>query len=243
MKTSDYIVDKINRFPKNYVFTYIDFILEVNKREAIIKHLNRMVAAGKINKLSKGKYYKPQESVFGTLPPEQYQIVKDLLEDDDKRIGYITGYSIYNSLGLTTQISNVIQIGKQQTRASFKRGRFKIAFIKQKNTITKENIKLLQLLDAIRFIKKIPDTTIDKSCKRLLVLLQELSANEQQQLIRLAFKYAPATRALLGALLSSVQTDKVLRLYDLNKTLNPITKYNIAVSETILPTAKSWNIK
>ena len=243
MKVSDYIVDKINRFPKNYVFTYMDFIPEVNKREAIIKHLNRMVVAGKINKLSKGKYFKPQDSVFGTLLPEQYQIVKDLLEDKEKRIGYITGYSIYNSLGLTTQISNVIQIGKQQTRASIKRGRFKIAFIKQKNTITKENIPLLQLLDAIRFIKKIPDTTIDKSCKRLLVLLQELNANEQQQLIRLAFKYAPATRALLGALLSSIDIKEALILYDLHASLNPITTYNIAVSETILPTAKSWNIK
>jgi len=202
-----------------------------------------MVAAGKINKLSKGKYYKPQESVFGNLLPEQYQIVKDLLENDDKRIGYITGYSIYNSLGLTTQISNVIQIGKQQTRASIKRGRFKISFIKQKNTITKENIKLLQLLDAIRFIKKIPDTTIDQSCTRLLVLLQDLPANEQQQLIRLAYKYAPATRALLGALLSSIDIKETLMLYDLHASLNPITTYNIAVSANILPTANSWNIK
>lgn len=220
----------------------MDFIPEVNKREAIIKHLNRMVVAGKINKLSKGKYYKPQESVFGTLLPEQYQIVKDLLEDDDKRIGYITGYSIYNSLGLTTQISNVIQIGKQQTRASFKRGRFKITFIKQKNTITKENIPLLRLLDAIRFIKKIPDTTVDKSCKRLLVLLEELSIAEQQQLIKLAYKYAPATRALLGALLSSIVIKEPLLLYDLNASLNPITTYKIPVSESVLPTAKSWNI-
>lgn len=243
MKTSYYIVDKINRFPRNYVFTYMDFIQEVNKREAIIKHLNRMVAAGKIDKLSKGKYFKPQESVFGALLPEQYQIVKDLLEQNDKRIGYITGYSIYNSLGLTTQISNVIQIGKQQTRASFKRGRFKIGFVKQKNTITKENIPLLQLLDAIRFIKKIPDTTIDKSCKILLTLLQGLSTKEQQQLIKLAYKYTPATRALLGALLSNLEIKAPLLLYDLYASLNPITTYNIAVSKTTLPTVNSWNIK
>ena len=243
MKTSDYIVDKINRFSKNYVFTYMDFIQEVNKREAIIKHLNRMVTSGKINKLSKGKYYKPQESIFGALLPQQYQIVKDLLEEDDKRVGYITGHSIYNSFGLTTQISSVIQIGKQQTRASFKRGHYTIAFIKQKNIINKENIKSLQLLDAIRFIKKIPDTTIDKSCKIFLVLLQNLSINEQQQLIRLAYKYSPATRALLGALLSSIEIKETPMLNDLYKSLNPITKYTIAVSETVLPTAKYWNIK
>ena len=75
----------------------MNFDTGVNKREAIIKHLNRMVKAGKINKLSKGKYYKPQETVFGTLLPEQCQIVKDLLEDGDKRIGYITGCSVYKN--------------------------------------------------------------------------------------------------------------------------------------------------
>ena len=102
---------------------------------------------------------------------------------------------------------------------------------------------MLQLLDAIRFIKKIPDTTVDKSCKRLLSLLQDLSANEQQQLIRLAYKYSPATRALLGALLSNFKIKEAQMLNDLYKSLNPITRYTIVVSETVLPTAKSWNIK
>jgi len=72
-----------------------------------------------------------------------------------KITGYITGYSIYNQLGLTTQVGNTIQIGKNQVRPGFKRGRYTISFIRQKNTITKANIPLLQLLDAIRYIKKI----------------------------------------------------------------------------------------
>ena len=242
MKTSEYIEDKINRLSKNYVFTYMDFLTEVNKREAIIKHLNRMVKSGKINKLSKGKYYKPQESVFGTLLPEQYQIVKDLLEEGGKRIGYITGYSSYNSLGLTTQISNIIQIGKQQTRPKLKRGRFTITFIKQKNTINKENIPLLRLLDVIRFIKKIPDTTVDKSCKRLLMLLSELNNDDKVQIIKLSFKYSPGTRALLGALLSNTRINENELLNELFKSLNPITTYDIPVSEEVLPTAQSWYI-
>ena len=242
MKTSEYIEDKINRLSKNYVFTYMDFLTEVNKREAIIKHLNRMVKSGKINKLSKGKYYKPQESVFGTLLPEQYQIVKDLLEEGGKRIGYITGYSAYNSLGLTTQISNIIQIGKQQTRPKLKRGRFIITFIKQKNTINKDNIPLLRLLDVIRFIKKIPDTTVDKSCKRLLMLLSELNNDDKVQIIKLAFKYSPGTRALLGALLSNTGINENELLNELFKSLNPITTYDIAISDEVLPTAQSWYI-
>jgi len=154
MKITDYISFTIDRFPKGYVFTYADFTTEVSQKEAVIKALNRMVAAGKIAKLSKGKYYKPENTPFGNLQPDQLQIVKDLLEENGKTIGYLTGYSIYNSLGLTTQLSNTIQIGKNVVRPAFKRGQYTISFIKQNNIITKENIPLLQILDAIRYIKK-----------------------------------------------------------------------------------------
>lgn len=241
MKTSDYIEGKINKLSKGYVFTYIDFISEETKREAIIKHLNRMAASGKIEKLSKGRYYKPQNTVFGSLLPEQNQIVKDLLGKNGKLLGYITGYSYYNAMGFTTQISNVIQIAKNETRPSLHRGRFKITFIKQKNTITKQNVPLLRLLDTIRFIKDIPDASINNSCNRLLVLLTELTGEEQEQLKKLALKYSPFTRALVGALFQQINANQNIEM--LQKSLNPITTYNLSVSETILPTAKNWNIK
>ena len=144
---------------------------EVSKREAVIKNLNRMAADGFIEKLSKGKYYKPESTPFGELPPDQREVVKDLLEKNDKRIGYITGIGVYNKLGLTTQISNTIQVGRNETRPKTKRGKFSIKFVKQKNTITKETIPLLQILDAIKYIKKIPDTTVDKACGRLIEIL------------------------------------------------------------------------
>lgn len=199
-----------------------------------------MVQAGKLKKLSKGKYYKPEDSAFGTLPPDQYQIVKDLLEKNGKITGYLTGYSIYNQLGLTTQISNVIQIGRNETRPSFSRGMYKISFIKQKNTITKDNIPQLQLLDAIRFIKTIPDTTIDNSCIILKGHLKELSLDKQQNLIRLALLYPPSTRALLGALLEDINGK--VELKTLKNSLNPITKYKLNISPKTLSTLKNWNV-
>lgn len=108
MKVADNKWDTINRLPKGYVFTYQDFNVEVKRKEAIIKALNRMVDSGKISKLSKGKYFKLEKTPFGLLQPNQKQIVKDLLDEDGKTVGYLTGYSIYNRLGLTTQVSNVI---------------------------------------------------------------------------------------------------------------------------------------
>jgi hypothetical protein len=240
MKTTDYISFIINKLPKGYIFTYNDFTSEVNQKEAIIKALNRMVGSGKITKLSKGKYYKPEMTPFGPLQPNQEQIAKDLLEENGKIIGYLTGYSIYNQLGLTTQVSNTLQIGKNQIRPNFKRERYTIAFINQKNTITKENIPFLQLLDAIRYIKKIPDTNIETSCNRFLAIINNFSEKEMNTLIRLALKYPPATRALLGAIVEELQQNK--RTDPLFKSLNPITKYKLSGAEKALSTTEKWNI-
>ncbi|MBI1193763.1 MAG: hypothetical protein GC205_11415 [Bacteroidetes bacterium] len=241
MKIADYIAFTIDRLPKGYVFTYADLTTEVNQKEAAIKALNRMAASGKIAKLSKGRYYKPESTPFGSLQPNQVQIVKDLLEDDGKSIGYLTGYSVYNQLGLTTQVSNTIQIGKNQVRPSFKRERYTIAFVKQKNIITKENIPLLQILDVVRYIKKIPDASVELSCKRLLAIIKNYTDKEISTLIRLALKYPPATRALLGALLEQLQPFKTVE--PLFKSLNPITKYKIEGASKAISTSRKWNIE
>ena len=240
MNVAGYIANKIERLPKGYVFTYADFVAEVNKKEAVIKALNRMVKAGKIAKLSKGKYYKPENTTFGKLLPDQKQVVKDLLEDDGKVTGYLTGYSMFNQLGLTTQLSNTIQIGKNQTRPGFKRERYTILFIRQKNTITKENIHLIQILDAIRYIKKIPDTTIEAACRRFLAILRDLSEKDKNTLVRLALKYPPSTRALVGALLDQLKQNQLTE--PLYKSLNPITKYKLAGAAKALTTTEKWNI-
>ena len=43
-----------------------------------------MVEAGKISKLSKEKYYKPEKTPFGLIQPDQEQVGKDLLEINGK---------------------------------------------------------------------------------------------------------------------------------------------------------------
>jgi hypothetical protein len=239
LKTTDYIVYIIDRFPKGFVFTYADFNREVSQKQALIKALNRMVLSGKIAKLSKGKYYKPETTPFGDLLPNQKQVVKDLMEEKGKINGYLTGYSIYNQLGLTTQVSNTIQIGKNEIRPSFKRDRYTIDFIKQKNNITKDNVPLLQILDAIRYVKKIPDTNTTNSCIRFIDILRQLKEKDFLLIMRLAIKYPPATRALLGAILDELNSTKTETLYN---SLNPITKYKLAGAFSVLSAAEKWNI-
>ena len=143
-------------------------------------------------------------------------------------------------MGLTTQVSNTIQIGKNDIRPTFKRERYTISFIRQKNTITKETVPLLQLLDAMRYIKKIPDTDLQTSAKRLLAIVKSLAEDEQKTLVRLSLKYPPATRALLGAMLDKLE--KEILTPALSKSLNPITTYNLPGIGNILGTATNWHI-
>ena len=156
-------------------------------------------------------------------------------------MGYLTGLSIYNTLDLTTQVSSTIQIGRNEIRSSFKRGRYTISFVKQKNIITKENIPLFQLLDALRFIKKIPDSSIKNSCKTLQNLISGLSEKEQETTVRLSMKYQPYTRALLGAMLCDIGRNEVTE--KLKKSLNPLTSYTIPGISEILLSASRWSIK
>lgn len=240
MKVTDNISDKINRLPTGYVFTYVDFNQEVNKIDALTKALSRMVQEGRIRKLSPGRFYKPRFTDFGELKPETYQVVKDLLEKNGKIIGYLTGYSVYNQLGLTTQISGIIQIGNNEPKKVIKRGMYIIRFIKQANRITKENIPLLRMLDAIRNIKDIPDASIDQSCNILSLLVSKINKSEMETFIRLAKKYNPATSALTGAMVENCFGELIAG--PLFNSLNPSSAYEIGISKEVLPNKQKWNI-
>ena len=238
---SKIIAEKIDKLPRGYVFTYSEIRDNVDKAEAVIKSLNRMVASGKLRKISKGRFYKPENSPFGELEPSEYQVAKDLLRKDNKIIGYLTGLSIYNKLGLTTQVSNTIQIGRNSTRPSLVRGKYKISFVLQKNPINKKNISLLQLLDAIKYFKKIPDSDTKFLINRFKILLSDLSNKQLKKLVQLLMQYPANTRALTGALLDEIGKAEFTK--EIKSSLNPISVYKLKIPQEILSTAKNWNIK
>jgi len=113
---TDIVTENIELFTYGYVFSASDFPVDVTKQKSVNKVLENLTKAGKIRRLSKGKYYKTKLTEFGELMPDSYQIVKDLLEENGKLIGYITGYQIFNELGLTTQVSAILQIGTSKTK-------------------------------------------------------------------------------------------------------------------------------
>ena len=234
------IRNTINRFSAGFVFTTSDFPIDVSKQATVNKILNNMVAAGQINRLSKGRFYKPQKSEYGEFKPDSFQMVKDLIEKNGKPIGYITGYTIFNKHNLTTQVPLVLQIGVRKEKKSIVRGGYRIYFVNQSNTITKGNIPTLQLLDCLRFFKSIPDSTPDQACSRLINMFKDLDKKQLLVAKRLVLKYNPASIALLGAILENAYPDEDTSL--LFKALNHQSIYKLGISEVVLPNSKKWHI-
>ena len=233
---TDVIKRIIGKFELGYVFTVTDFPMAVGNPKAISKILNHFVVTDYLRKLSKGKYYKPQTSKFGELPPDTYQIVKDLIQKDGKIIGYITGYSAFNDFALTTQVSAILEIGMRKEKKAIVRGIYRVRFIRQENTITKENVPFLRLLDCLRFFKKIPDTTPDNACQRLMYLIGKLDEQEISRIKKLALKYTPQTVALLGAILEVTAHDQ----QEFDEPISWQTK-TIKDSPLILDFSYLWN--
>jgi len=66
--------------------------------------LNRLTGA-EILRLAKGVYYRPERTVFGLVPISPAEaIYREYVETERGIIGYITGPTLYQKLGFTTQI-------------------------------------------------------------------------------------------------------------------------------------------
>jgi hypothetical protein len=238
MVIAEQLKEKLRTVPDGIVLTLQDFNVAPQYEATLVKALNRLVTQGELQKVSKGRYYKPRRTMFGTLKPATTEIAKDFLEKGGKLVGYITGTAAFASMGLTTQITSSIMIGSNKYRRPLKRGEYSILFLLQQNPITEENIPLLRMLDAIKLIREIPGTTPDECVERIGKIIVKFSAKEQRSLYLLAEQYTPYVRALLGAIMEKMNIDT----FDLKSSLNGVTTYKLPISDIILPTKQNWNI-
>lgn len=241
MVVSRLIENKIAGIEPIKVFTIEDLGFPMDWWENVRVKLGRMVKAGLIEKVGRGKYYRPKTSVFGNIEPLPDEMVKDLMYSNGVLTGYVTGYSVWNQMGLTSQISNIIIIGTSRRHDSLKRGNYEIRFIMQPNKITSDSISLLQILDSLKLIKRIPDTTVDQSVRIIKKYIADLDENRLSSLVELAMKYPPRVRALLGAILESIGNNQYIG--NLKQSLNPTSTYAIGLTGSTDMNLNNWNIE
>lgn len=242
MKVAEKIREKIKTIPESEPFGYADLGIEQADFVTAAKALERLQKKGTIKKVSKGIFYKPENSIFGPMPPKYDSILKNYLFENGKRVGYITGGELYNQLNLTTQNYFRSKISTKRNRKKIEISWLKTTTVKAYVDVTEENYQLLGILDAIKDIKLIGDTTASKALKILMPRIKMFSKKDILNLLQYALQYPPRARALLGAIIENIFPQE-FNLDPIKKSLNPSTHYKIGLNENDLPTIKNWNIK
>ncbi|MCF8304803.1 MAG: DUF6088 family protein [Ignavibacteriales bacterium] len=241
MKLATQIRNRIKILPEGKTFGYDDLRIAKEKYSTAAKVLERLQADGLIKKISKGVFYKPEQTVFGELKPDYSEQLRHYLFENGKRIAYETGFSLYNRMGLTTQMAFHIKIASRSKRISINRGALKANAVKSYAEVTDSNYEFLGLLDAIKDIKRIPDCTVSKAVKIISSKINNLNEKQIAELVKYALLYPPRVRALTGAILENKKA--IVNTKKLKESINPLTKIKLGLKEVDLPTIKNWNIE
>jgi len=232
------VIDKIEKTEPGKVFNYFYFSDITDNYIALSKSLSRLTKNKTIKSVEKGVFYKPQKTKYGEINPNAEEIIRNEIKPGDQTIGYITGINMFNRLGFTTQISNVVEIAIRKRRKPKVIMGIKIKYVENKAEIRAENIKLLKYLDILKNIKKIPDSDINESYRLIKHYISALSKKEKRKMLNLSFVYPPQTRALLGKILEETPD---LELESLKKSLNPLTKFKLGLKDK--KNDERWQIK
>lgn len=214
---------------------------EGKSEAAYFRALSRLVKTGKLVRIEKGKYYKPVKNRFGIIRPSETELIKTLTQRGNETVGYLTGSALYNQWGLTTQVPNTITIARQSRLPEKDLNGYKVKFAVRPFSFIAIDVPLLQILDVLTDIRRIPDAAPASIIPLLVARMQELPSGQLERLIQLALNYPPSTRALLGVMLETyfpAQDTKRLQ-----GSLNPLTKFRLKDLETVVADKAKWNFK
>ena len=132
-------------------------------------------------------------------------------------------------------------IASRSKRISINRGIIKAKPVKSYAEVTDENYELLGFLDAMKDLKKIPDTNT-KTCVAILSgKIKKLNTRQANEMVDYALLYPPRVRALLGAILE--QQGRTPKLIKLKASINPLSRFKLGVNKKVLSTSLNWNIE
>lgn len=111
MKSNIIVKNALGKFKENELIIasklYKEELSNQITESAYYKTLQRMCEAGELVKIAKGTYHLPKIGKYGIVPPSEKEIIAAFIEN---KTGSVVGYSLYNELNLTTQISKTVNV-------------------------------------------------------------------------------------------------------------------------------------
>lgn len=232
---ADVIRRKVRNAAPERLWTFRDFASL--RTSAVAKSLSRLAEEGVVYRVRKGVYYKPKVTRFGLLKPDPANVIAAVL--DHKKVAWKpSGISVWNAMGLTTQIAATATFtADHRVRVTAPNSRVRVSTAP---TLRGVSVEERAALDALRDLRRVPDTTPDATIRRLADLCREgrLSFG---RMMRAAKVESPRVRALLG-LIGTLLGESTEALAALRHSLNPLTTFKLGLGD-FFPEAASWNIR
>jgi hypothetical protein len=156
-------------------------------RGTVNVYLKRLADQKLVFRLMKGVYAKAHKTVFGMAIPDKEKIIAEtFLRDGAEVIGYETGATALNRMGLSTLIPRDRQIATNRYRCAVPDGA-RIVRERPLATVTTDNARYLQLIATIRAMRRYP---IDADNPDVLIydVIRRLKLNDTE-LVRHANAY------------------------------------------------------
>jgi len=236
MSVAKIVRDFVDNIDAGVLFSYDDIPTDRTSVAAI--ELSRLGKQGKLKRIGRGKYYKPLKGYFGELPVSDAEVLRAFTAPEGS---YITGLKAFNEMGLTTQVPRTIAIATDKQPRKIRIKNLEIQFVPIRQKVPKNDVHLIQILDALESLRKIPGSTPDDVVNYVRRYVRGLSTQKAARLGRYASKYRPRTRAVAGAILEAEGYGQFTE--ELRTSLNPLSSYRAGVSDTVLPNQKSWQIR
>lgn len=204
---------------------------------AVAQALSRLARAGKIDRLSKGTYYRGRQTAFGSSSPLPASV--QWLAGRRKPL-FPSGIAAANLLGFTTQIP---ARGELSTSASSLPRKLIGAetVIHTRRPAAWANLSETDaaLLDFLRKAGRTSELPPEATIRRTTELLKE--GGRFRRLARIAASEPPRVRAILGALGERMRAP-TKTLFQLRKSLNPLSRFDFGAFAA-LPNARTWLAK
>jgi hypothetical protein len=204
---------------------------------AVAQALSRLAREGKVERLSKGTYYRTRQTAFGKSQPNPAAVQKLALRSTHL---FPAGVAAANLLGFTTQNAKQGEIATSAASVPRKLiGKNTVVHTRRPQAWANLSEADAALLDFLRRGGRTGELSPQETIKKTLSLLSEHGC--YQRLMLTAKTEPPRVRALLGALGEKLGKD-ARTLNKLRASLNSLSRFDFGLYSA-LSNARAWYAK
>lgn len=232
MRSNPVVRNAIKEFKDNELIVaskfYRENLADQIGEAAYYKTLQRMCEAGELMKIAKGTYHLPKKSKYGIVPPSENEIVEAFTKNET---GTVVGYSLYNALNLTTQISKVINVVSSSLDGITKSVR-NIVIHQMSLEFSTEVTNMVQALEVLQNFNSIQDINYSAFLRYTEKVATSFDAEAFREVVT-AKKYKKSTIAFLQEILNYYQVSN-----NLNEYLCSLSEYKYPKMEELYEAAR-----